>query len=127
MRYLKYFENTNQLEELAKNYLANLSDLGIIVKVTENLLDEINEYSLVLSGNFKVSDIKDDLYQFINIMKQYDYIPNGTPTMAYRNGYDVASRKISLGELLSKSDRHIYLYYRVLRINIPLRKFKIKK
>lgn len=129
MKYLNYFESKKQFESLAKDYLANLMDNGISLNIAEDFYDS-GKYLIELQGNFKIDDIKDDLYQFINIMRQHDYIPCDTPYMTFKNGnYNnfgaMATRNISLGELLSRK-KTILMYYNIVKVGIHMKKFKRK-
>jgi sorbitol-specific phosphotransferase system component IIA len=59
MRYLRHFEsesNVNELKSLVEDYLTNLIDIGLKIRVTTSANN--SQYTLVINGNFNSADIE---------------------------------------------------------------------
>ena len=123
MKYLKYFESIDYLQSLCDDYLTYLKDNNIRVRVV-NANTGVDEYAILLMGRFRLYDIKDDIYQFIKILRVNGYKPYIVPRVTFLNGDRIETKKISLGELLSRNDG--FLNYNSHREYIEVRIF-IKK
>lgn len=104
MKYLKYFESVDALQSLCDNYLSYLTDKGIRIRVVNSNSGGEDEYAVLLMGKFRLYDIKDDLYQFIKMLRSNSYKPYRVPMVTFLNGYSMSTKNVSLGELLSKRD-----------------------
>ena len=103
MKYLKYFESIDYLQSLCDDYLTYLKDNNIRVRVV-NANTGVDEYAILLMGRFRLYNIKDDIYQFIKILRVNGYKPYIVPRVTFLNGNRIETKKISLGELLSRND-----------------------
>jgi hypothetical protein len=103
MKYLKYFESVDYLQSLCDDYLSYLTDKGIRIRVV-NANTGIDEYAVLIMGKFRLPDIKDDIYQFIKMIRVDGYKPYRVPMVTFLNGYSMSTKNVSLGELLSRND-----------------------
>lgn len=118
MRYLKFQESNTELYELCDSYLTYIKDKNISIKISSNMI-KMDGYRLSLIGKFKISDISDDIYQFIKMIRANGYIIDGAASCLYLSGYSLTTKKLSIGEILSRSDN--YWKYRDIReVSIPL-------
>ena len=120
MKYLKYQESVSELNDLCNSYLTYIKDKNIGIKINSSMI-KIDVYRLSFMGKFKMSDISDDLYQFIKMIRLNGYVVDGVASCLYINGYGLMTRKLSIGEILSRTDNH-WKYRDIREVSISLRK-----
>lgn len=69
----KVFTNNNKLEEIPKKNTNNISEIGKILFIN-NIFHIYNNYSYMVSSNFKYKNYKDFLIKYKKIKKKYDNI-----------------------------------------------------
>lgn len=120
---LRYNENKDLIDfkRICKESLTFIEDMSvdIVCKSTGRYLvleiNSIREGRDFSSNAFNISDISDDLYQLIRVLRANRYSPF-TPTILY-NDNGLRMKRIALGEVLSRKNKEFQNIFKYPKIN----------